>query len=670
MSTFLELSKGTEKLLAQTEALLRRLDYGAAADNIREQIKAFQKKELTVVVAGEARRGKSSLLNALLNEKESIFPVDVNVCTNVVTILRYGETEKIEAFIEDIHSENGYRVEAIDRGEIENYVSEKGNPNNFKKVKMLQASVPNKLLQEGVVFVDTPGVGSLNVEHAEATYSFLPNADLLLFVTDTMAGMTETELDFLRRGYSYCKNVIFALTKKDLADNYEVFAEDNRTKISNALEIPPEQIDIIPVSSVAKLRYLTTGRKAMYLNSNFQKLENCIWSTISRTRGEILLLPYLAEARADIVKLLDNIVAQYQTLGSAVTSDLIDELNEMVKKLDTLQDQGADWRSNLNLSFSLLQTAVNAEQQKISQSARDLIEERVQALDKKICDPAKYKQLISDVNDLITRGLLDIRDMLSEATNRKMSELQSALDLELGTNEDILGKLQFQPSDPEIRFPKKSFSDTLVSKGRNITMNTMGGTTVGSILGGIVGFCVGGPAGIQMGATIGGAAGTLFGGTKGCLEAFSKYDQLDVNTVSKALNKHVATSMNGVSSCISVVLTEVRSVVSTSFEKQLKKRVKELQENISQLKKNISLAQNDIPKRQAELKTQLGQLNQLIKLHDNLMKIIAGEGPADQNPAAEEPTVQKKSDTPATNVSESSQANEKAQEEEISYAFL
>ena len=62
------------------------------------------------------------------------------------------------------------------------------------------------------MFVDTPGVGSLNISHAEATYGFLPNADLLLFVSDTNAGFTETELNFLKRGYQYCKNVIFPLT--------------------------------------------------------------------------------------------------------------------------------------------------------------------------------------------------------------------------------------------------------------------------------------------------------------------------------------------------------------------------------------------------------------------------------------------------------------------------
>lgn len=680
MATFLELSKTTEKLLAQTEILFRKYDYQAAADNIKDHLKAFAERELTVVVAGEARRGKSSLLNALLNEKDSIFPVDVNVCTNVVTILRYGETEKVEVYVEDPHSPQGVRIETIRRDQIADYVSETGNPNNFKRVKLLKAAVPNELLKEGVVFVDTPGVGSLNVEHAEATYGFLPNADLLLFVTDSLSGMTETELEFLRRGYSYCKSVVFALTKKDLAENYEVFVEDNRKKISAALEIPTEDVDIIPVNSQAKLLYLRTGRKSMYINSNYQQLENTIWTTIAKRRGEVLLLPYLAAARAEIGKLLDNVVAQYQTLGTTATADLIEELNETVKKLDNLQDQGADWRSDLNLTFSLLQTAVSAEQQTIAQNARELIDERVRVMDKKICKPENYTALISDVNDLITQGLLDIREKISGETNKKMSALQDALDIQLGTNESILAKLQFQPEDTEIHFPKKTVGDQLVSKGRNISMNTMGGTAVGSILGGVIGFCVGGPAGMQLGAYIGSAAGTLFGGTKGCIESFSKYDQLDVNTVNKALNKHVTSSMTSVASCVGTALTELRIAVSASYEKQLKKRIKELQENIAQLKKNLSMAQNEIPKRQAELKEQANQLNRFMKQYDAFMESIAKLGlPKDragadevQTPVKDEVNAEAHSDTyKAAEMQKTPSADEKeAKQEEVVYAFL
>jgi putative ribosome biogenesis GTPase RsgA len=39
---------------------------------------------------------------------------------------------------------------------------------------------PNPQLKEGLVLVDTPGIGSLNTEHTAITYAFIPNADAIL----------------------------------------------------------------------------------------------------------------------------------------------------------------------------------------------------------------------------------------------------------------------------------------------------------------------------------------------------------------------------------------------------------------------------------------------------------------------------------------------------------
>ena len=142
MATFFELKHKAETMMTQGKTLAEKLGYSTSAQAIQEIIGTFDKKEMMVVAVGEARRGKSSLLNALLNEKESLFPVDVNVCTNVVTVVRYGEKEKVEVYLETPGKE-GYRTETIGREQIADYVSEKGNPDNYKNVKLLNISIPN-----------------------------------------------------------------------------------------------------------------------------------------------------------------------------------------------------------------------------------------------------------------------------------------------------------------------------------------------------------------------------------------------------------------------------------------------------------------------------------------------------------------------------------------------
>ena len=657
MASFIELSRKAEELIHQSAKLVNSLGFPTSAETIQENLNAFKERKLTVVVAGEARRGKSSMLNALLNEKEYIFPVDVNVCTNVVTIVQYGETEEITLYLEDA-STQGFKTERIPRQRIADYVSEKGNPNNYKKVKMLKASIPNELLKEGIVFVDTPGVGSLNIEHAETTYSFLPNADLLLFVTDADSGMTQSELEFLKRGYGYCKNILFPLTKMDLNANYMTIAEDNRKKIAAALQLDEETVEVVPVSSMAKLRYLERGNESLYINSNYKALESSIWTSIATHKNDVLLTPFVTAVRQELVSVTESLAAQYQTLGKEVSGDLVEQLNRQINELEQLQDTGADWRNDLNLFFSTLQNTVAALQQETAQEAKNLLEERVHTLDLKLCKPEHYSLLLGDINDVFTTGLLTIRDTISQEVEQKTASLQEQMALTLDGYDDILKSLNFAPdNNTEITFPKKTLSNSLVGKGRNISMNVMGAGMIGSILGGVIGFCFGGPPGMITGAAIGEGAGALLGGTKGCVEAFAKHDQMDLNVVNKYIANHIANSSATISRNINTALTEIRMTTISSYEKQLKKQVKTRQEDIVQLKKNLSLAQHELPTRQAELKKQAAAIKQMMQLLDDMLRALLGDGAVAEEPKQQEPEAP---------VSEKKEADK----EEVTYDFL
>lgn len=627
MATFIELKHQTEKFMKEAVSLADKLGFETGAQNIREQIDVFRKRELMVVTAGEAKKGKSSLLNALLNEKSPLFPVEINVCTNVVTIVRYGETEKIEAYIEDAKEEKGFRIETIGRDQIPDFVSERGNPNNYKQVKMLKASIPNELLKEGVVFVDTPGVGSLNIEHAEATYGFLPNADMLLFVTDAASGLTESELNFLKRGYQYCKNILFPMTKKDLNSNFAAILEDNRSKISAALALSSEEVQMIPVSSAAKLRYLSTGSKTMYQNSNFESFENAIWEMIARKRGEMIILPFLVAAKNELLKMMDSTAAQYQLLDrdKADADKLVMELNRKMAAMEALQDNGASWRSQLTLFFSMLQNDINMRQQQLAADARDLVDEKVKSMGTKLCKENQYTSLLREVNDLIGQGIISIREDITDQINQKTVELESQMDFDISVNQNILDKLEYTPREmPKVTFPPKKLTDRALKMGRNVAINTSGGTTAGMILGGLVGFCFGGPAGAYAGAELGVAFGGLLGGAKGCVDSLNKYDTLDVNVVNKALVQYITSSMSGVGGAINNTLAELRVLVNSSFDQQLQKRSREYKENVAQMQKSINLSKNDIPQRRAALEKQDMLLRQHMSQCESLEEAING----------------------------------------------
>ena len=62
----------------------------------------------------------------------------------------------------------------IDRKELIEYASEERNPGNWKHVTGITVSVPSPRLREGVVLVDTPGIGSLAASGSAETFAIAP----------------------------------------------------------------------------------------------------------------------------------------------------------------------------------------------------------------------------------------------------------------------------------------------------------------------------------------------------------------------------------------------------------------------------------------------------------------------------------------------------------------
>lgn len=653
MKTFIELKNDTLSTMEKSRALAVQLNYPTVAGSIGETMEEFRKKEMMVVVVGEARRGKSSLLNALLSETSSVFPVDVNVCTNVVTIVRYGEKEKIEALIEDSRRKEGLRSETITREQIQDYVSEKGNPNNYKNVKVLTVSIPNELLKEGVVFVDTPGVGSMNISHAETTYGFLPNADLLLFVSDSNSGLTETEINFLKRGYKYCRNILFPLTKKDLNPDFQVIADDNRNKISHALGIPEDSVEIIPVSSTLRLRGLERNSRAMYASSNFPEFERAIWTNIARNRAEIMILPYLLEVKEELYKITDNVAAQYQLLNGdrEKTEELIGVLNSEILTLNDLQQDSAEWKNQLTLFCTRLSAEASDSVYGAGDEARVLLDKRVAQYGTKICDESIYSEVMHEINDIIVGKSLDVKSDIENKIDIETDKINRELGLDLDINKEALQRMKFAPDKKlPVAFPEKKVTDRVLKTGRNISMNSSAGTVVGGILGGIVGFCLGGPLGAQAGVYWGGGIGATLGATKGCVDSLRKYDNLDVNVVKSALQQHISKSVRNVNSAVSNAITEVRLSLISTFEQKLKKRIGNINDNIQKMKERIKLANSEIPAKMADLEKQDRLLQAHRKQLEDLEETIVSFS-ADENawsvdmPVQEETAMQRNDDT-------------------------
>jgi hypothetical protein len=108
---------------------------------------------LRVLVAGEAKRGKSTLINALLGR--AVLPTGVTPLTAVATTVRYGDDPHAEVRFADGHQEKQ------PLSALPDLVTERGNPANRRRIAAATVYLDAPLLADGVELVDTPGTGSV-----------------------------------------------------------------------------------------------------------------------------------------------------------------------------------------------------------------------------------------------------------------------------------------------------------------------------------------------------------------------------------------------------------------------------------------------------------------------------------------------------------------------------
>jgi GTP-binding protein EngB required for normal cell division len=161
-----------------------------------------------IAVFGRVSSGKSSLLNHIVGEE--VLPVGVTPVTAVPTRLAYGAERRATAWFADRKPEQF----ALER--LAEFVTEQHNPANTRHVTRIVAELPARRLREGVVYVDTPGLGSLATSGAAETKAYLPRCDLGVVLIDAGSTLTEDDLATIHALYDAGIPGSVLLSKVDL----------------------------------------------------------------------------------------------------------------------------------------------------------------------------------------------------------------------------------------------------------------------------------------------------------------------------------------------------------------------------------------------------------------------------------------------------------------------
>lgn len=151
-----------------------------------------------LLVLGDMKRGKSTFLNALLGQ--NLLPSDVNPCTAVLTVLRYGVQEQVT-----IHFKDG-TTETIDFEQFKQRYTiqpdaakqlEQDHQHAFPLVNYAVVEHPLPLLKQGIELVDSPGLNDTEARN-EISLSYLHNCHAVLFVLSATQPCTLDERRYLQ----------------------------------------------------------------------------------------------------------------------------------------------------------------------------------------------------------------------------------------------------------------------------------------------------------------------------------------------------------------------------------------------------------------------------------------------------------------------------------------
>lgn len=200
--------------------LIRITTHYKGGKSCREKLTALAEdvalKTYRVAVVGEFKRGKSSLINALLGT--DILPTDVVPMTAALTRIRYSTEKKILIDFKD------GRIETRTVEELEAFATKADleHEKTAMSIREVIVEYPSVLCRNHIELLDTPGLNDTE-RLSELTYQVLGIVDTAIVVFSAKFPLSLTEQDLVLDliGQAGVRHLIFVVTFMDALDDDE-----------------------------------------------------------------------------------------------------------------------------------------------------------------------------------------------------------------------------------------------------------------------------------------------------------------------------------------------------------------------------------------------------------------------------------------------------------------
>ena len=472
-------------------ALLSRCNRADLTARVAAARRRLEQTTCTVLVVGEFKKGKSSLINALVNAP--ICPVDDDAATAKPIEVHYSATPEASVVLRAVSptertEDMAPATRPLDFDDISAYAAEPTTAPDADQVAAIRLGLPRQLLATGLVLVDTPGVGGLASTHSAVTVSVLPSADAVLFVTDASQELTASELEFLRTAVAMCPTVTCILTKIDFYPAWRKIRDLDAEHLSRA------GVDATIVATSAPLRAAAIERNDRALND-----ESGYGDLVTFLRDELVgrvQRATLARLDSDLREVADHLESQLRAELSVLydpeeSARLVRQLEAAKEQAERLRSQAARWQQTLNDGTADLVADVEHD---LRARLRELVREADEAVEK--MDPAKaWDEFEPWLTQRSTSDVVANYTILQQRSVQLASAVAAHFEQdhrEISARLDLVEPNQV-PIDPEVRPSLKLDRTRPISQAVSAMRGTSGGMLMLTAFAGITGVALAAP---------------------------------------------------------------------------------------------------------------------------------------------------------------------------------
>ncbi len=611
--------------LAKTLLKAARLEASLTGETIPEsweqQLTMWGAGIFRLVVMGEIKKGKSSFINAMLGTKDLV-PVSSNVATSTIFKIRYGAER---GYVVHFLKESDKSALPIDVYDLNRFGTEDGNPGNREQVDFIEVLCPSPLLQSGIVIIDTPGLGGLFKAHKQITYQYVPRADAVFFVTDSVESpIGQLETEYLKDIRGITPYLYFVQTKACSVDTEARLARkrNNLSILSRCLELPEKDIPYFLVDS--ELRFDSEKFKDIddLTESGYPQLMAFIRNVLQANQQKMLAYRALSMLEPTLIHLQELSASR----KGIIQADTEEKRKQKEQEIIRLQEELREWQERkqpeitAELQKGLQTIRLNAMEMSNQCRPAGEIQSRFEDLIYQADKTEILKGQIEEINLRLPEFVSQVIQQIAQKVQKDTAELLGRLSI--GTSTEISADLS--PGATALRNINTSALNRLratVGESSDTFQNLrtgmyggMAGAGIASIVGGIIGSVV--PV---VGTVIGSTAGLLIASWWGGSKAVSYQKNQELKSAKQqacgALAQAISSAYTQIQATMDRLLVDINSEASKAIQNYVHSRRNELNRQMEEIKNRSRMDGEELAKRKQEaskLEQEIVEINKTI----------------------------------------------------------